>query len=144
MFASAAGPTRPTCTGLVIQPPEGTAKVQAITASPVIEQGPGISRDFWPDITPRPYSLPSTSTLTLTGPGVVYITQDGYGTSCVVYGGLSDFNCDGDLGTDMDISAFFACLTDGCGGGMDFDGDGDPGTDLDVGAFFVALAGGAC
>jgi hypothetical protein len=63
--------------------------------------------------------------------------------------GSADFNCDGDLGTDSDIEAFFACLAGSCPGApcsssADFNGDGDLGTDADIEAFFRVLAGGSC
>jgi hypothetical protein len=63
--------------------------------------------------------------------------------------GTSDFNGDGDFGTDADIEAFFACLAGSCcatcfPGGADFNGDGDVGTDQDIEAFFRVLAGGTC
>ncbi len=63
--------------------------------------------------------------------------------------GTADFDGDGDVGTDADIEAFFACLGGNCcatcfAGGADFDGDGDVGTDADIEAFFRVLAGGAC
>jgi len=61
--------------------------------------------------------------------------------------GSADFNNDGDVGTDLDIEAFFLCLGGDCcasGGSADFDGDGDTGTDLDIEAFFRVLGGGAC
>jgi len=61
--------------------------------------------------------------------------------------GSSDFNADGDFGTDQDIEAFFACLAGqccpNCGSG-DFNADGDFGTDQDIEAFFRVLAGGTC
>ncbi len=61
----------------------------------------------------------------------------------------SDFNGDGDFGTDADIEAFFACLAGSCcpacdPNGADFNGDGDVGTDADIEAFFRVLAGGNC
>jgi hypothetical protein len=59
----------------------------------------------------------------------------------------SDFNQDGDFGTDQDIEAFFACLAGHCCvtcGSSDFNNDGDFGTDQDIEAFFRVLAGGAC
>jgi trimeric autotransporter adhesin len=59
----------------------------------------------------------------------------------------ADFDNDGDIGTDADIEAFFACLAGNCCapcGTADFDGDGDIGTDADIEAFFRVLAGGAC
>ncbi len=59
----------------------------------------------------------------------------------------SDFNGDGDVGTDQDIEDFFSCLAGNCCakcGTADFDGDGDSATDADIEAFFRVLAGGAC
>jgi probable HAF family extracellular repeat protein len=63
--------------------------------------------------------------------------------------GSADFNCDGDIGTDADIEAFFACISGSCPappctGSADFNGDGDVGTDADIEAFFRVLAGGSC
>jgi hypothetical protein len=61
--------------------------------------------------------------------------------------GSADFNGDGDLGTDGDIEAFFACLGGECCascGSADFNGDGDLGTDADIEAFFRVLGGGDC
>jgi hypothetical protein len=63
--------------------------------------------------------------------------------------GTSDFNGDGDFGTDADIETFFACLAGSCcptcfPGGSDFNGDGDFGTDADIESFFRVLAGGNC
>jgi hypothetical protein len=58
-----------------------------------------------------------------------------------------DFNGDGDLGTDADIEAFFACLAGNCCalcGSADFNGDGDLGTDADIESFFRVLGGGPC
>ncbi len=68
-----------------------------------------------------------------------------YGTRC----GTADFNGDGDIGTDADIEAFFACLGGNCcaacfDGGADFNGDGDIGTDGDIESFFRVLGGGNC
>jgi hypothetical protein len=69
----------------------------------------------------------------------------------VVAGGHScwgtDFNGDGDLGTDADIEAFFACLAgNSCPscGSADFNADGDLGTDADIESFFRVLGGGPC
>jgi len=67
--------------------------------------------------------------------------------SCAPETCTPDFNGDGDVGTDQDIEAFFACLSGSCCstcGSADFDGDGDTGTDLDIEAFFRVLGGGAC
>ncbi len=63
--------------------------------------------------------------------------------------GSSDFDGDGDAGTDADIEAFFACLSGECcetcfAYGADFNMDGDVGTDADIEAFFRVLAGGGC
>jgi hypothetical protein len=60
----------------------------------------------------------------------------------------SDFNGDGDIGTDLDIESFFACLAGNCcptcPPTADFNCDGDIGTDTDIESFFRVLAGGAC
>ncbi|HYE63667.1 MAG TPA: hypothetical protein VD997_16875 [Phycisphaerales bacterium] len=59
----------------------------------------------------------------------------------------SDFNNDGDIGTDQDIEAFFACLGGTCCptcDSADFNHDGDIGTDQDIEAFFRVLGGGTC
>ena len=61
--------------------------------------------------------------------------------------GTADFNDDGDVATDADIEAFFACLAGNCCatcGSADFNGDGDTATDADIEAFFRVLAGGSC
>jgi len=63
--------------------------------------------------------------------------------------GSADFDCDGDVGTDADIEAFFRCLAGTCPAlpctsNADFNGDGDVGTDADIEAFFRVLAGGQC
>jgi hypothetical protein len=58
-----------------------------------------------------------------------------------------DFNHDGDVGTDQDIDAFFACLAGTCCptcDSADINHDGDVGTDQDIEAFFRVLGGGAC
>jgi hypothetical protein len=67
------------------------------------------------------------------------------GSNC----GTSDFDGDGDFGTDADIESFFACLAGNCCAtcwhlGADFNGDGDSGTDSDIEAFFRVLAGQPC
>jgi hypothetical protein len=63
--------------------------------------------------------------------------------------GTADFNCDGSVGTDSDISGFFDCLAGNCPAApctstADFNGDGDTGTDADIEAFFRVLGGGNC
>jgi hypothetical protein len=80
----------------------------------------------------------------LSGPPSLLVTFS-TGPTC----GTSDFNGDGDFGTDADIEAFFACLGGNCcgecfEGGSDFNGDGDFGTDQDIESFFRVLGGGAC
>jgi hypothetical protein len=55
----------------------------------------------------------------------------------------SDFNCDGDIGTDADLEAFFDCLLNGhCPAcrTADVDMDGDIGTDADIEYFFARMA----
>jgi hypothetical protein len=59
----------------------------------------------------------------------------------------ADFDGNGDLGTDADIEAFFACLGGNCCstcGSADFNADGDIGTDADIESFFSVLGGGPC
>ena len=85
----------------------------------------------------------TSGTFTLTGG--FWTTIGPSGPQC----GSSDFDCDGDVGTDFDIQAFFACLGGSCPappcrGSSDFDGDGDVGTDFDIQAFFRVLGGGDC
>jgi hypothetical protein len=61
--------------------------------------------------------------------------------------GTSDYNGDGDIGTDADIEAFFACLGGNCCAScasIDFNADGDIGTDADIESFFRVLGGSAC
>jgi hypothetical protein len=63
--------------------------------------------------------------------------------------GSADFDCDGDVGTDLDIESFFACLAgtcppSACSNNADFNADGDVGTDADIESFFRVLAGGPC
>jgi hypothetical protein len=75
----------------------------------------------------------------------VAVTTGGGGGSC----DSSDFDCDGDVGTDADIEAFFACLAGTCPqppctSSADFNHDGDIGTDADIEAFFRVLGGGPC
>jgi len=87
----------------------------------------------------------SADGLTIVGSGV----HDGRGEGWVARMpcGSADFNGDGDVGTDADIEAFFACLGGNCCarcGTVDFNGDGDVGTDADIEAFFRILAGGSC
>ncbi len=83
-----------------------------------------------------------TTPITITFPFKLFGTT---GPTC----GTSDFDGDGDFGTDFDIQAFFACLGGNCcatcfAGGSDFNGDGDFGTDLDIQSFFSVLGGAGC
>jgi hypothetical protein len=85
-----------------------------------------------------------------TNTGTYTINLTGVSTSeCLPPCGSADFNCDGDVGTDADIEAFFACLAGNCPSApctssADFNGDGDIGTDADIEAFFRVLGGGHC
>jgi hypothetical protein len=77
------------------------------------------------------------------------INADGSLGNPVLPCGSADFDCDGDIGTDADIEAFFACLAGNCpsapcASNADFNGDGDIGTDGDIEAFFRVLGGGTC
>ncbi len=63
--------------------------------------------------------------------------------------GSSDYNCDGDVGTDSDIESFFACLSGNCPvapcqSNADFNCDGEVGTDSDIETFFRVLGGASC
>jgi hypothetical protein len=58
---------------------------------------------------------------------------------------VTDFNGDGDYGTDADIEAFFACLAGNCCElclTADIDWNGDTGTDADIEAFFFYMLQG--
>ncbi len=111
-------------------------------------------------VTPGRYGFPIESGLT-PGEHVVAFRIDGYApaeaTVFISNMGLAlldsvaictaDFDGDGDIGTDADIEAFFACLAGNCCAtcaSPDFNGDGDVGTDADIESFFRVLAGGAC
>jgi hypothetical protein len=57
----------------------------------------------------------------------------------------SDFDGNGEIGTDADIEALFRCLAGNCCASCltaDVNFDGDTGTDQDIEAFFAALGGG--
>jgi glucose/arabinose dehydrogenase len=81
-----------------------------------------------------------------------YISPEGGDMLTAMYSGVcgtADFNCDGDVGTDQDIEAFFACLSGvcpppPCTNSADFNGDGDIGTDQDIESFFRVLSGFPC
>ena len=64
-----------------------------------------------------------------------------------ILGCTADFNNDGDIATDADIEAFFACLAGACCptcATADFNMDGSIGTDADIESFFRVIAGGPC
>jgi hypothetical protein len=66
-----------------------------------------------------------------------------YGDPC----GDSDFNNDGDTGTDSDIEDFFRCISGDCClfcDTADIDQNGDFGTDNDIEWFFRILMGAGC
>ncbi len=83
---------------------------------------------------------------------VVGMTNGSFGSafgmaSRPVTGCRADFDGDGDVGTDADIEAFFACLAGNCCAtcvSADFNMDGSIGTDADIESFFRMLAGGPC
>jgi hypothetical protein len=84
--------------------------------------------------------------ITVDSPSLHIVNNRWLGTSAC---GSADFNGDGDIGTDADIEAFFACLSGDCCAtcdprGADFNGDGDVGTDADIESFFRVLGGGPC
>jgi hypothetical protein len=116
----------------------------------IIDRGGGSTEPQWSWVAATTLTPPMArqmffgSSLT-TNSDVSFIIEGNTGPAC----GTSDFNGDGDFGTDQDIEAFFACLAGVCcptcySGGSDFNGDGDFGTDQDIEAFFRVLAGGAC
>ncbi len=83
------------------------------------------------------------------GNGIYKIIPAAGDTGCAPTCGTSDFDGDGDYGTDFDIQAFFACLGGHCcpacfPGGADFNNDGDTGTDRDIESFFSVLGGSTC
>ena len=88
-------------------------------------------------------NLAASFTVKSLTPGVTFTSCSGVDyTPC-----SADFDGDGDIGTDADIEAFFACLGGTCCAtcqSADFDGDGDVGTDADIETFFRVLGGGAC
>jgi V8-like Glu-specific endopeptidase len=83
---------------------------------------------------------------------VVGMTNGSFGSAfgmaaSPVTGCVSDYDGDGDWGTDADIEAFFRCLAGNCCptcASADFNMDGSIGTDADIESFFRVLAGGPC
>jgi hypothetical protein len=96
-------------------------------------------------LTPPPVRQVFFGSVVPTSNDVAFVLVGSSGPSCAT----SDFDGDGDAGTDQDIEAFFSCLAGICCPtcwhlGADFDADGDAGTDADIEAFFRVLAGGEC
>jgi hypothetical protein len=99
-------------------------------------------------------SAPSTSNaadyaLTAADPVFFNNTESPFTVISAPSCGSADFDCDGDVATDADIEAFFACLAGDCPPApctstADFNADGDSATDADIEAFFRVLAGGPC
>jgi endonuclease/exonuclease/phosphatase family metal-dependent hydrolase len=110
----------------------------------VLAQGPSSTANVALAVGVHTITLTVTDNSSATATDTVVVTVEA-GQLC----GTSDFNGDGDFGTDADIEAFFACLGGDCCaqcfvGGSDFNGDGDFGTDADIEAFFRVLGGGNC
>ncbi len=134
-----------TLDGSASQDPDGSITdyvwTQGVT---VLAQGPSPTANVVLPVGEHTITLTVTDNASATGSDTVVITVTP-GQPC----GSADFDGDGDVGTDADIEAFFACLAGDCcpacfPGGADFNGDGDVGTDADIEAFFRVLAGGAC
>jgi hypothetical protein len=108
-----------------------------------------VDQQYAPDSAGLPdVALGALGLAELIQPGSVAAVLTGAYPSCSPCGSV-DFNCDGDIGTDADIEAFFACLSGSCPAApctssADFNGDGDIGTDGDIEAFFRVLGGGSC
>ncbi|GEM_PF-4442443 len=124
-------------------------------------------RGVWHTLTSQPMPLPGGGTALATAPDAPNTTirvRERTGRLLVrvivtgpcdavtsnlagVFINSADFNNDGDIGTDADIEAFFACLAGNCpptGCSADFNADGDTGTDADIESFFRVLSGGSC
>lgn len=67
----------------------------------------------------------------------------GDSSKTITWGGLGDFDCDGSVGTDADIKAFYACLRGDCCPTCtaDLNNDGDMGTDADIAAMWQVISG---
>jgi hypothetical protein len=113
---------------------EFPTSISSTFGAQVLRLGPGVY-DFHRNV----YAIASTgyTMINVTGSQLRVLPE-----SC-----SADFNNDGDVGTDADIEAFFACLAGECCfacGSSDFNADGDTGTDADIESFFRVLAGGTC
>jgi GEVED domain len=123
--------------------PQGGAPVVTATITAPVGTAPGPKRMRirlgWGSADPIPCGT------SLYGNVEDYTVNVVTGTSC----DTADYDCDGDVGTDADIEAFFACLAGTCPqppctSSADFNHDGDTGTDADIEAFFRVLGGGPC
>jgi hypothetical protein len=144
--------TRVCADGLLIIEPQTHQTVQVWGSA--VYTGPHRWQPFGdPALLPHPWGDPPVGMVrlgsrVLISPGsrVVHRYESPAGVATYVYeflgAGPADFDGDGDLGTDADIEAFFACLADPACRAADFDCDGDSGTDLDIAAFFRCLSGG--
>ena len=119
------------------------------TGAKILYRRSNVDQPYTPDSAGLPdVGLGALGLAELLQPGSVALVLTGAYTSCSPCG-TADFNGDGDIGTDADIEAFFACLGGNCcptcdPHGADFNGDGDIGTDADIESFFRVLAGGHC
>lgn len=143
---------RVTATGLVAQAPQASWALAQVwgdySASgavfPEFPEDCGSPSGF---TMPERFRLSAEGRMVMTQPCMLgWLVQGPQGASydLIAWGGPGDFDCDGDLGTDADIEAFFACLgAPGCAG-ADFDDDGASATDADIECFFRVLGGGTC
>jgi hypothetical protein len=133
-----------TLDGSASQDPDGTiTNYRWNEGATILAQGPSATANVPLAVGNHAITLTVTDNGTLMDADVVQIEVLPLGC------GTSDFNGDGDFGTDADIEAFFACLAGDCcptcyPGGSDFNADGDFGTDADIEAFFRVLSGGPC
>ncbi len=120
----------------------GTRLVQPLLAAAGVDFG-SLFLSFSRGISADGMTIVGEGNLGITFAPVGYVVHlPGDNTNCT-----ADFNGDGDIGTDADIEAFFACLAGNCCatcGTADFNNDGDIGTDADIESFFRVLAGGNC
>jgi endonuclease/exonuclease/phosphatase family metal-dependent hydrolase len=134
-----------TLDGSASHDPDGTITDYRWTlGTQTLAEGPDATAQVLLPVGEHLITLTVTDNSSATGTDTVLMRVEA-GSLC----GSADFDGDGDIGTDADIEAFFACLAGECcptchPGGADFDGDGDIGTDADIEAFFRVLAGGAC
>jgi predicted outer membrane repeat protein len=108
--------------------------LRLMPGSPVIDAGNT-------ELVPAEATVDAAGAARLVGPKVDMGAYEAQLRTCT-----PDYDGDGDVATDADIEAFFACLAGNCcpACAPDFDGDGDVATDADIESFFRVLAGGAC